>query len=180
MKTKQEHDGSHLTLEERKIIQAGIENGASKADISRTIGKDATTVAKEIRKHRQFKPRSTYGRPVLCAKMNSCRKKPCVEKCEFFEEPRCKRRDKSPGACNKCEKASKCKMDKYFYKAANADEGYRRDLVDFREGLNLTTKERDRIAEIIAPLLNQGQSVHQILSAHPEIGQCEKTIYTYI
>jgi IS30 family transposase len=28
--------------------------------------------------------------------------------------------------------------------------------------------------------LKKGQSVHQILSAHPEIKQCEKTIYTYI
>jgi len=71
-------------------------------------------------------------------------------------------------------------MDKYFYDAKSAHEEYSRDLVDFREGINLTTKERDAIAGIIAPLLKQGQSVYQILSAHPEITQCEKTIYTYI
>jgi len=180
MKRKQAHDGTHLTLDERKVIQAGIENGSTKADIARTIGKDATTIAKEILKHRQFKPRNVFNRPILCAKMKSCTQKPCVNKCEYFEEPTCKRRDKSPGACNKCENMSKCKMDKYFYHATNADEEYRRDLVDFREGLNITTKERDWIAEIITPLLNQGQSVHQILSAHTEIKQCEKTIYTYI
>jgi len=179
MKRKQAHTGEHLTLENRKIIQAGIESGSTKADIARTIGKDATTVAKEIRKHRKLRPRNTFNNPVLCAKQNSCRKG-CVKKCDLFEEPVCKRRDKSPGACNKCEKMSKCKMDKYFYEATGADNEYRRDLVDFREGLNLTVKERDTIAQIIAPLLKQGQSVHQILSAHPEIKQCEKTIYTYI
>ena len=58
MKRKQKHNGTHLTLNERKIIQAGIENGSTKADIARTIGKDATTVAKEIRKHRELKPRN--------------------------------------------------------------------------------------------------------------------------
>jgi IS30 family transposase len=180
MKWKQTHDGTHLTLEERKIIQTGIENNSAKADIARTIGKDATTVAKEIRRHRQLKPRNTFNRPVLCAKMKQCPKKPCLKKCESYEEPKCNRRDKSPGACNKCDKMGKCNYDKYFYSANQADGEYRRGLVDFREGLNLTTRERDGIAEIIAPLLKQGQSVHQILSAHPEIKQCEKTIYSYI
>ena len=52
MKRKQTHDSTHLTLDERKVIQTGIENNSTKADIARTIGKDATTVAKEIRKHR--------------------------------------------------------------------------------------------------------------------------------
>ena len=41
------HDNKHLTLDERKIIQTGIENRCKKVDIARTIGKDATTVAKE-------------------------------------------------------------------------------------------------------------------------------------
>jgi IS30 family transposase len=58
---------NHLTLEERKIIQAGIGNGSTKAAIIRTTGKDATTVAKEIIKHREFKRRNSYARPVMYA-----------------------------------------------------------------------------------------------------------------
>lgn|GEM_PF-3406936 len=79
MKRKQQHDGTHLTLEERKIIQAGIENSATKADIARTIGKDATTVAKEIRNHRVFKPRNTFNNPLVCGNRKSCPTKPCVK-----------------------------------------------------------------------------------------------------
>jgi len=79
-----------------------------------------------------------------------------------------------------CQDARKCIYDKYIYDAVDADKEYRRDLVDYREGVDLTTKERDALGEIIAPLLKQGQSVYQILSAHPEIKQCEKTIYNYI
>jgi IS30 family transposase len=71
-------------------------------------------------------------------------------------------------------------LDRYFYDAIVADQEYDRDLVDYREGIDLTTKERDALAAIIAPLLKQGQSVYQILSAHPEIKQCQKTIYNYI
>jgi len=180
MKRKQKHDNAHLTLDNRKIIQAGIENNSTKADIARTIGKDASTVAKEIRKHRILKPRNTFNRPVLCERKSICPIKRCVKKCEFHEEPKCSRRDKSPGACNKCEKMNKCHFDKYLYDAAQADRAYRLELSDCREGLNLTTKERDVIAGIIAPLLKQGQSVHQILSSHPEISQSERTMYNYI
>lgn len=180
MKRKQRHDSAHLTLEDRKVIQAGIENNSTKADIARTIGKDATTVAKEIRSHRQLRPRNTYHRPILCAHIKTCEQKPCIKKCGRFEEPVCTRRDKSPGACNNCEKSKACPMDKYVYDAELAHKEYRHDLSDSREGINLTTNERDEIARIIAPLLHQGQSVHQTLSAHPEIAQCERTIYNYI
>ena len=145
MKRKALHDNTHLTLEARGIIEAGITNSSSKTAIAKTIGKDATTVAKEIRKHRIFKARNTYNRPVMCDKLSVCPHKPCFEKCEFFQEPKCNRRDKSPSACNGCEKAGKCRYDKYFYKAKTADEEYRQDLIDFREGINLTTKERDRM-----------------------------------
>lgn len=180
MKKKQLHDNTHLTLEDRKIIQAGIENNSTKASIARTIGKDATTIAKEIRNHRKLKPRNTFNRPVLCAKIGTCPKKPCIRKCELYEEPKCNRRDKSPGACNKCNNLTKCHLDKYIYDAESADKEYRSDLVDYREGINLTTKERDSIAQIIAPLLKQGQSVHQVIAAHPEIAQSQRTLYSYI
>ena len=180
MKRKQKHDNSHLTLGERKIIQAGIENNSTKADIARTIGKDPTTIAKEIRKHRMFKPRNTYNRPVLCGKQSFCAQKPCKKKCELFEEPKCSRRDKSPGACNKCEKMNNCHFDKYFYKAAEADYAYRTELSACREGVNLTLEERETVGKTLEPLLNQGQSIHQVLVNHPEILQSERTLYYYI
>ena len=38
----------HLTLEDRKAIQDGIENRLSKTAIARSISKDPTTISKEI------------------------------------------------------------------------------------------------------------------------------------
>ena len=180
MKRKQLHNGTHLTYEQRRIIQTGIENNSTKADIARTIGKDATTVAKEIRKHRSFKPRNTHGRPVVCRKMADCPTKPCWHKCAAYEPPFCNRRDKSPGACNNCEKLYRCYWDRFLYSATEADAKYRNELIQSRVGFNLSEEERKALASLLAPLLQQKQSVYQILSAHPEIPVCEKSLYTYI
>ena len=57
---------------------------------------------------------------------------------------------------------------------------YRTTLVDSRQGVNLTISEANAIAEIIAPLLKQGQSPYQIITNHPELNICEKTLYNYI
>ena len=61
-----------------------------------------------------------------------------------------------------------------------ANEEYRKELIACREGINLTVDDRERYGKILTPLLKQGQSVHQVLSAHPEIAVSERTIYAYI
>ena len=176
--SKQIHNNKHLTLDERKIIQTGIENRSNKAGIARTIGKDPTTIAKEIRKHRIFKPRNQFIYPSICIHRQACGG--CKKRCSKYEEIKCNKRDKSPGACNKCPNIAKCHLDKYFYYAAQADDEYKKDLVDFREGINLTTLEAKELAHILKPLLDQGQSLYQIKSSHNEIKQCIKTLYNYI
>ena len=176
--SKQIHDNKHLTLNERKIIQTGIENRSNKVDIAKTIGKDPTTVAKEIRKHRIFRPRNQFIYPSICIHNKECGG--CKRKCNKYEEPKCNKRDKSPGACNKCPKINSCHLDKYFYYANKADKEYKTDLVDFREGINMTILEVKELASILKPLLDQGQSLYQIKSSHKEIKQCIKTLYNYI
>lgn len=176
--SKQIHNNKHLTLDERKIIQTGIENRSNKAGIARTIGKDPTTIAKEIRKHRIFKPRNQFIYPSVCIHRQACGG--CKKRCSKYEEIKCNKRDKSPGACNKCPNIAKCHLDKYFYYATQADKEYKKDLVDFREGINLTTLEAKELAHILKPLLDQGQSLYQIKSSHNEIKQCIKTLYNYI
>jgi IS30 family transposase len=74
MKRKRLHNGTHLIKNQHEAIQVGIENGFAKADIVRTIGKDATTVEKEIRRHRLLKPRNTFDHLILCAKPAKCSK----------------------------------------------------------------------------------------------------------
>ena len=168
----------HLTLQDRQSIEEAIKKGKPLAEIGRLLGKDPAGISREIKRHREFKARNTFNRPVLCENRRQC-KKPCFKPCDQFKAPTCPRRDKSPGACNGCEKRT-CPMDKYYYHAARADATYRNVLVAAREGINLTAGERNAIGNTIAPLLNHGQSVYQVLSAHPEIGLSERSLYRYI
>lgn len=163
------------------MIIRGIVNRSPKTAIAKTIGKDATTVAKEIRKHREIRSRNTYNYPSICIYRTECHKCSKVEnRCERYVEPKCKWRDRSPGACNKCPKISSCRLDKYFYNYKKAHEDYLYELKDAREGFNLTNIEAKEIAGIMKPLLDKKQSVYQILHNHPEIKKCGTSIYTYI
>ena len=42
----------HMTLDMRKAIQTGLNSGARRTSIARAIGKDPSTVFREIAKHR--------------------------------------------------------------------------------------------------------------------------------
>ncbi len=169
---------SHLSLEDRKKIQEGIENALTKVEIAKNIAKSPSTVGKEIKKHRKLKPRNIFNNPITCTKFKECRI--CHGKCNEHEEIKCLRRDRKVGACNLCPHSKNCKLDKYFYYATKAHEDYLYTLRDAREGVNLTTAEMLTIVGIIKPLLKKGQSVYQILQNHPEIKLSAKSLYNYI
>ena len=169
---------AHLTLEQREQIQIGLESGFSKRKIAESIGKDPSTIGKEIKNRRKIKPRNTFNNRSICKHLKECKK--CFKECERYEEITCARRDRTVGVCNLCPNINKCHLDKYFYRAKQAHESYLYTLRDSREGVNLTTSEMNRIATIIKPLLKKGHSVYQILNNHPEIGIVPKTLYSYI
>jgi len=182
MTYKKQGKGTHLTLEDRRDIQHGLDEGLSRAQIARQIGKSPSTVSKEIKLHRQFKLTSAYGRNPgsYCVHKGSkplCRR--CNIECEDYLERVCERREHY-GVCNKCPRNSNCHLDKYFYRASKAHEEYLYTLKDSREGVNLNSTQMISIAMTIGPLLNRGQSVYQILRNHPEITVTAKTLYTYI
>ena len=170
-----------LTLEERIVIETGIKNGSTKAAIATTLGKDKSTIGKEIKEHRRVVYRMKL--PCECSKYSTCRPGsdcPGPKSCPNYQPVLCKRRDRSPGACNGCPNWPKCRYDKIVYDANLANEEYRTSLVSSREGVDITNEEALKIAEIIKPLLEQGQSPYQIVKNHPELGICEKTLYNYV
>lgn len=168
----------HLTKQERIIIEKGIENGSTKAAIALTIGKDKSTVGKEIKKHRVLVHKSSYK--INCANMKNCSHNHICNNCADFKAFTCNRRDRSPGACNGCSKYTHCRYDKYRYKADSSHKKYREDLVDSRTGINMTYEECKAMAEIIVPLIKAGHSPYHIVTNHPELNISEKTLYNYI
>ena len=170
---------SHLTLEERRIILTGITNGSTKTAIAQTIGKDKSTVGKEIKLHRALTHKCKM--PLECTNYRKCAfGRHCTTECPEYEAFRCSRRDRSPGACNGCSNWSHCRFNKYQYCPEDAQSEYRSTLIDSRQGVNLTVPEAKAMAKIIGPLLMQGQSPYQIVTEHPELGISERTLYNYI
>ena len=168
----------HLTLSERQIIQKGIENGATKASIAATLGKDKSTIGKEIKAHRKHSHVCSFD--PACANKDRCKHHHVCKDCADLVVFKCKRRDRSPGACNGCPKYQHCRFDKFTYSADVANKEYKADLIESREGINMTYSELKALADIIVPLIKKGQSPYQIITSHPELNISEKSLYNYI
>lgn len=173
-----------LNLSDRIKIEDMLNNRFIKHEIALKLGKSDSTIAREINRHKILKPAKLYNSTYNynynynCKFFNNC--KICYGKCSIFQQTTCKERDRNIGACNNCTNIKSCKLDKYFYKAKDAQKDYEYTLKDSRQGVKLTTSELFELDHIICPLIKQGQSIYTILNNHKEIKLCEKTIYNYI
>ncbi len=169
----------HLTIDERHIIETGIRNGSSKKSIAQTLGKDPSTIGKEIQLHRI----KTYScsLPLECANYKHCTTgRKCTKECERYVEFYCKRRDRTPGACNGCNKSQSCHFNHFMYKSEAAQYAYTSLLSSSREGINISEAQLIEWGNILKPLLDNGLSPYAALAAHPEIKMSEATVYNYI
>lgn len=191
----------HMNQDNRITIEKSLDTATPLSTIAKELCKDPTTIAKEIKRHRIFQQHNTYNqKPNRCALAATCHKK---NLCELYA-PVCKREcrhcpqchkhctdfipfdyhctltNKAPYVCNGCKKKVQCRLDKYFYRATTAQKQYKSVLVESRTGINISEDELALLDETVSPLIRQGQSVYMILQNHPEITQCEKTIYNYI
>lgn len=62
---------THLVSEERRIIETGIRHGSTKTAIAKNIGKDNSTVGKEIKLHRKLKFKCSL--PRECSNYRHCK-----------------------------------------------------------------------------------------------------------
>jgi len=193
----------HLELSDRIQIEKALNEGKNFTEIALIIGKNKTTVSREIKSHFvEIKLGNGGGKFNDCAKRAECKLtkicgKDCAtgrtlcracarrcnpEGCPLYEQFTCPELNKPPFVCNGCERHihHKCTLTRKFYRAAEAQKEYEALLVESRSGVAITEEEAVKQAEIIKPLLEQKQSVYNILLACPEIEYSEKTIYNYI
>ena len=192
----------HLTLEQRILIETGLAENKSFSEIARSIGKDPSTVSKEVRRHTMVKERNNISfAPIPCIhrkgcklknlcedKCNylckSCRKKDmrCIYVCPSYETEQCNRLDKPPYVCNGCVKRNSCLKTRLFYSSKYADDCYRHTLTSSRQGINQTPESIQRLNDLLVPLLkDKHQSIAHVYATHAdEIGCSRRTLYTYI
>jgi len=190
-----------FTYEERLNLQKYLKESRSFKEISRLLGKNSTTISREVRKYLSEVATGYPGFPFnACKKRLNCRKKKlcgnecmrpsaaycklcqrCNDNCPDFIEEICTARFRVPYVCNSCEQIGKCTLLKSFYDAEHAHVKAHATISESRSGLCVSEEEIARINAIISPLVQQGQSIHQIYVSHDNELMCsEKTIYNYI
>lgn len=170
---------NHLTLKDRQLIEKGIVHGDTKKDIAARLGRDRSSISKEISRHLKILPATEKHE---CTTYKWCRGKKHHQGCEgcpSFQPFICTRRDRSPGACNGCPNLHYCRHERRLYEAGRAHQEYQTALVQNRQGLNLTSEEFEQQKGIIVPLLKQGQSPYAV-SMNDKVTVSEKTIYNWI
>lgn len=187
-------NNKHLTLDERNIIEQGLNQNWKLNEIAKHINKDERTISKEIRKHMILKSKSTYNGFNICKHINNCKiqhlcnipcKKMCRtcslcnSKCKSFEPIICKRNIRYPYVCNGCEKKCNCRKNKYYYRALIAFKNYKSTLSAAREGISLDELELANLDAIVSPQVLAHKSISSI-HKHFNTGCSLSSLYNYI
>lgn len=190
--------GKHLKIEDRLIIEYGLDQNYTLKEIAERVKKDPTTISKEIKRNRFLKSSKRKENTLQscqhqksCTKTNlcnsncgkqckKCRFINCYRSCNEYSIKKCTKLNRYPYVCNSCSTVTTCTDEKSYYKAKVADTKYKELLVVSREGLNITSNELKKIDEVISPLILKGQSISHIFTHHKhEINCCERTLYYY-
>ena len=191
-----------FTYAERISLQKFLGEGLTFKEIARTMGKDPSTISREIRKHMSQVATGRPGYPYnpckhrkSCRAKNLCRKgdchrqsvqycklcPDCSKHCPDFLEEICSSRFKAPYVCNGCSQISKCTLMKNIYDAEHAQYKAHDVISQSRSGLCTSEDEIGRLSALISPLVRRGQSLHQIYITHQDEIMCsEKTLYNYL
>jgi len=157
--------GKHLTLDNRQEIMECLDKGVSFKDIAHQVGKSATTISREVKKHLAVQPvsvrvRKADGSPI--------------------EERPCPQLLKAPFVCNPCEKRRRqCPFQKQLYIAKNSHAEYEALLREAREGIPLKKEEFWEADSIIAEGVKKGQRLYHIMETH-DIGFSKSTAYRHL
>lgn len=191
---------SHFTLDERIELQACLARGMSCQEIAWRVGKDPTSVSREILRSRLYEGvRYGYEKPSLrCAHYGecdvaglcygcldracrSCRRQECTLLCSEYEKEECGRTTRYPHVCNGCGRKGSCRLERWRYSASAADARAREMASEPRRGVDLTGRQLADLDALVTPLMMRGQSLGQIHLAHADEIPCTlRSLYTYV
>ena len=142
----------HMTLDDRIEIQECLNHGMPFKAIATRVGKDQTTISKEIKKH------ITITTPAL---------KRYDQNGKSLEYAICPKLIKAPFVCNGCQKRrTQCVYTKHHYYAKEAQKEYEALLSESREGIPLGKEEFYQRDRIISEGVKKGQHLYHILQSN--------------
>ena len=195
----------HLTRMDRDIIKSMLDDKNNFTQIAKAIGKDRTTVSREVRNHA-----TTVRANVKHAVYNACRNRfscdkshvctvcernlgrtrhvrfcrkcnLCNFRCSEFVAAPCPKLRKTPFVCNGCGYSSSCSLEKKYYYSDTAEDRYRTLLSESRSGISYSEEELRSLSDFVTPLIRRNQSPHHICVTNADtIGVSERTLYRLI
>ena len=163
MKNETKH--KHLTFDDRVTIQQCLDKGMTFKATAAEVGKDQTTVSKEVKKHLSITPSTTthYDSSGNLA-----------------ATPVCPLLLKAPFVCNSCRKRRmRCAFDRQLYYARDAHAQYRELLSEAREGIPLNKEEFYEMDSIVSEGVKRGQRLYHISQTH-DLGVSKSTVYRHL
>ncbi len=153
-----EKKNKHMTLDDRIEIQECLSKGMSFKAIGQRIGKDQTTISKEVKLHGKVHTNSFTQTEECCPKLL-----------------------KAPFVCNGCPKRnhSNCRYARRIYHAKTAQKEYESVLVESREGIPLTKEEFYKTEMIISSAVKAGQNIYHAIQAN-NLPVSKTTVYRHI
>ena len=156
----------HLSYEDRKNIEDGLNENKSINQISKEISRNHSTILREIDRNKKYSEPSSWNN----YKINH----PDLDLS-------CERLKHSPHVCNGCKSRSGCRKIRWTYYARETQRAYDELIKSCRQGINLTPEEVHTINEVITPLIKKGQTTNHLYINHPDILDFSKSsFYRYI
>ncbi len=155
----------HLTMENRIEIQDCLYHGMTFKAIAKRIGKDQTTISKEVKKHLDVAVDDVtrtdmHGNPIV------------PEVCPALL--------KAPFVCNPCNRRhTRCKYRKQFYHAKKAHQEYEALLCEAREGISLSKESFYEMDRVLSEGVQHGQHLYHIMQTK-ELGVSKSTVYRHL
>jgi IS30 family transposase len=173
----------HLSREEREAIEDMLNFNCTFKHIASELGKDPTTVSKEVKRN----PTVVAPRGELaCANVKTCsvrlasQTKQCPQPCNAYSLPFCNKLRKAPFICNGCKAKPKCRLQKIYYRAKEAQCAYMEKLSVSRQGINMDNETFYELDKLITKGFGNGQSPAAIIKTQAgNIVVSERTAYRY-
>lgn len=153
-----EKKNKHLTLDDRIEIQECLVKGLTFKAIGERIGKNQTTISREVKIHMKPHTNSFVRTDEVCPKLL-----------------------KAPFVCNGCEKKSRssCPYRRQLYNAQKAQSEYLTLLVESRSGISLNKESFYETERIISEAVQNGQHIYHIIQSN-DLPISTATVYRHI
>ena len=156
----------HLSYEDRKNIEDGLNENKSINQISKEINRSHSSILREIDRNKKYSEPSAWNNYII-------NHSDLVLSCERLKH--------SPYVCNGCKSRSGCRKVRWTYYAREADNSYKEVKSEARKGINLTAEEIYKINSILTPLIKKGQTINHLYINHPDILDFSKpSFYNYV